>query len=115
MTMQALMHILFITETICTAVPCRLSHVSDQIEPTLSIPWMEPYEMALKWIKDQDLLTQYRDSDVPERRMMWEEFKKRDLEGMDMLLKIEAKECPPLIENTSGQAVAVQVFIVSVL
>lgn len=72
---------------------------------------MEPYENALKWIKEEGLSKLYGDSGVPEQQRMWDRFVSRDREGMDMLLKIEANQCPRLTEKTSGQAVAEQVFI----
>jgi len=69
--------------------------------------------MALEWIKAEGLSKEYRDSKVPEQRSMWDEFKKRDPEGVDVLLKIEANECPALMEQASGQDVADQVFTLS--
>jgi len=106
---------ILITVRVCTAVPCRLYHVPDQMEPTLNIPWMKPYEEALEWIKAEGLSKRYRDSDVPEQCGKWAKFEKIDPDGRDMLLKIEANEYPRLIQETSGPAVARQVFIVSVL
>jgi len=74
---------------------------------------MAPYEMALEWIKAEGLLKKYRDSEVPEQRNIWNQFLKRDPEGMDMLLKIEANECPALMAQASGQDVVGQVFTLS--
>ena len=71
---------------------------------------MEPYKMALEWIKAEGLSKQYCDSDAPEQRRMWDEFQERDTEGMDTLLKIETNECPALMAQTAGQDVARQVF-----
>jgi len=70
---------------------------------------MEPYEMALEWIKAKGLSKQCCGSEIPEERRIWAEFQKGDPEGMDMLLKIETNECPALMTQTSGQGVADQV------
>lgn len=100
-----------ITELLCTAVPCRIQHVSDKIMPSLVIPWIEPYEMALEWIKQEGLSKQYRDSKVPEKHRKWVDFESQDRSGWDTLLKIESNECPQLMEATHGQAVEKQVSI----
>ena len=71
---------------------------------------MEPYKMALKWIKGEGLSQQYRDSEDPSLSAIWVLFARQDPGGRDMLLKIEADECPHLMEETYGQAVAEQVF-----
>ena len=100
-----------ITDRPCTAVPCRIQHVADQMVPSLVIPWIEPYEMALEWIKQEGLSKQYRDSKVPEKHRMWVDFESQDPSGWDTLLKIESNECPQLMEATHGQAVEKQVSI----
>ena len=100
-----------ITEAVCTAVPCRIQHVSDKIVPSLIIPWIEPYEMALEWIKQEGLSKKYRDSKVPENHRLWVRFENQDPGGRDTLLKIESNECPQLMEATHGQAVEKQVSI----
>jgi len=74
---------------------------------------MVPYEMALEWIKAEGLSKQYRDSEVPEQHNMWDQFQSRDPEGMDMLLKIEANECPALMAQASGEDVVGQVSTLS--
>jgi len=71
---------------------------------------MEPYEIALKWIKAAGLPQHYRDSKVPEKLKMWAKFQMHDPEGMDTLLEIETDKCPALMAQTSGQDVARQVF-----
>lgn len=71
---------------------------------------MEPYEVALEWIKAEGLSKQYWGSEVPEKRNTWAEFKEQDPEGMGMLHEIETNKCPALVAQASGQGVADQVF-----
>lgn len=71
---------------------------------------MEPYKSALDWIKTEGLSEQYGSSEEPEKRRVWAEFRKRDSEGLKVLLDIETNKCPALMEQTFGDRVASQVF-----
>ena len=95
---------------VCTAVPSRLRHVSGQIEPTLSIPWIDPYVKCLDWIKAQDLWDNYHNSPLPDRMKKWAAFKHQDPAGCALLAKIEANECPVLQTETEGGEAIDQVF-----
>ena len=94
----------------CTAVPSRLRHVSGQIEPTLSIPWIDPYVKCLEWIKAQDLWTEYRCSLLPDRMNKWAIFVHQDPTGRALLAKIKANECPILKTEAKGGEAIDQVF-----
>ena len=91
-------------ERICTAVPCRLVHVSGRTQPTLSIPWLDPYVECLEWIKDKTPSKNFRGSDN------WAIFEDRDPDGVVMLAIIESPKCPKLETNTEGGEAIEQVF-----
>ena len=98
-----------IPELVCTAVPSRLRHVSGQIEPTLSIPYVEPYIECLDWIKSQEL-SSYRHSPLPDRVKQWADFEDNDPGGSVVLAKIEADTCSTLEADTKGDGALAQVL-----
>ena len=92
-------------ERACTTVPSRLRHVSGQVEPILSIPWIEPYMECLEWIKAQELLNHYRHSSRPDRMTAQDSYEST------LLGKIGAKDCPELKTETKGEDALDQVLI----
>lgn len=97
-------------EQVCTAVPSRLRHVSGQIEPALSIPWIDPYVDCLEWVKAEDLRNDYRHSPLPERVKKWTLFEHQDPAGCALLAKIKTNECPMLKKETEGGEAINQVY-----
>ena len=97
-------------ERVCTAVPSRLRHVSGQIEPTLSIPWVDPYVECLEWLEAQELSNNYRHSPLPERMKKWADFQDQDPDGSAILAKIEANRLSMLKTYTKGQEAIDQVL-----
>ena len=83
--------------------------MSGQIEPTLSIPYVEPYIECLDWIKARNL-SSYRHSPVPDRMKEWADFEDKDPSGSVVLEKIEADKCCTLETDTKGDEALVQVL-----
>lgn len=80
-----------------------------QIEPNLSIPYVEPYIECLDWIKAQGL-SGYGQSALPDRVKQWAEFEEKDPGGRAVLAKIAADKCPALETDTKGDDALAQVL-----
>ena len=95
---------------VCTAVPTRLRHVSGQIEPALSIPWIDPYIECIQWIETEELSKNYRHSTLPAAMEKWATFERQDPDGSALLANIGDNGCPTLKTDTEGEEAIDQVF-----